>query len=189
MELTLSTNGVLGEVRTGMWISRALFVACTLWAMPLAAQTRAIEAWWLNATFVPDSLSYMGVRAAEIDPAWIKLAILSESKLPAEAATDLSWMRRDGFQFTWTGKLNDNRVPEHLATGIYLARDGETGRFLAAFTRTPDRAWQTQLIYKQAGSAGFSVLRTSKGRVFWSTCMLCGEVREVKMKNGRVLLW
>jgi hypothetical protein len=165
--------------RIVMWIiSLALLSFVPLASSAAFAQDKPEEAWWLTATFVPDQTELLSLRAAEIDPAWTALAPLDVAALPKDAAGDLDWMKRDGFRFSWDGKLPEGRSA-HIATGVYAARDGSTGRFLLVLTKPASGGWQVRLLHKEPGDPGFSVLRVTRSAIYWGTCMLCSGFRRI----------
>src|SRR5215472_12769512 len=65
----------------------------------MAIQARPVEAWWLNATFQATETSYESLAVTDIDSTWVRMSALGYASLPAEAQSDLGWMRRDGFVF------------------------------------------------------------------------------------------
>jgi hypothetical protein len=143
------------------------------------AQEKAEEAWWLTVTFAPKQTEYLSLRASDIDPSWVALSPLDMKALPAkDAAGDLDWMKREGFRFSWDGKLNEGRLT-HIATGVYKAQDGSTGRFLLVLEKPASGNWQVKFLHKEPGDPGFGVLRITKSGMYWSTCMLCDEFRRI----------
>jgi hypothetical protein len=126
-----------------------------------SAQEKAEEAWWLTATFTPNQTEYLSLRASDIDQSWVALSPLDMKALPKEAAGDLDWMKRDGFRFSWDGKLNEAQST-HIATGVYKARDGSTGRFLLVLEKSTSGNWRVKFLHKEAGDPGFGVLRITK---------------------------
>jgi hypothetical protein len=162
-----------------MWIiSPILLTSAPLISSAAFAGEKAEEAWWLTATFVPDQTEYLSLRAAEIDPSWTALSPLSVEALPKDAASDLDWMKRDGFRFSWDGKLTDG-PPVHIAAGVYKAQDGRMGRFLLVLAKPASGNWQVKLLHKEPGDPGFSVLRMTKSGMYWGTCMLCSGFRRI----------
>jgi len=142
------------------------------------AQDKAEEAWWLTATFMPKQTEYLSLRASDIDPSWVALSPLDMKALPKDAASDLEWMKRDGFRFSWDGKLNEGRST-HIATGVYKAQDGSTGRFLLVLVKSTSGNWQVKFLHKEPGDPGFGILRITKSGMYWGTCMLCDGFRRI----------
>jgi hypothetical protein len=143
-----------------------------------AAETTPEEAWWLTATFIPNQTQYFSLQAREIDPSWTALLPLSIGALPKDAVSDFKWMKRDGFRFSWDGKSSDSQ-PVHIGTGVYKAQDGSTGRYLIVLQRDASNIWRVKLLYKESGDPGFSVLRITKFGIYWGTCMLCSDFRQI----------
>jgi hypothetical protein len=148
-------------------VTGLLMIAVTAWP-PLSGTSRARSqeqarlVWWLTATFEPRQTQHLSLRASEIDPGWVALSPLDAGALPADAAGD-SWMKRDGFRFSWEGRLHKGRTTR-IATGVYKAQDGSTGRFLLVLEKPARGSWQVKLLHKEDGEAGFSILRTTPVR-------------------------
>ena len=143
------------------------------------AQEKAQEAWWLGATFQPNQTTYLSLPASDIDPSWSFLAPLSFDTLPKDAASDLVWMKRSRFQFSWEGKLDHNGLSDRVVTGVYKAEDNTTGRFLLVLEKSKSGKWQKKFLYKEPGPPGFSVIRITTAGIFWNTCMLCSGFRQI----------
>jgi hypothetical protein len=164
-------------------ISQALLSSLPVVSSEAFAREKAEEAWWLTATFVPNQTEYLSLHAAEIDPSWTALSPLTLAALPKDAAGDLDWMKRDGFQFSSDRTLSDGRAI-HAAAGVYRAQDGSMGRFLLVLTKPAAGHWQVKLLHKEPGDPGFSVLRTTGSGIYWGTCMLCSGFRRIMTDKG-----
>jgi hypothetical protein len=172
-------SATLSAAPIGTWtISQPLFSFLPVVSSAAFAREQAEEAWWLTATFVPNQTEYLSLRATEIDPSWTALSPLTLAALPKDAAGDLGWMKRDGFQFSSDRTLPDGRSI-HIAAGVYRAQDGSMGRFLLVLTKPTSGNWRVKLLHKEPGDPGFSVLRATKSGIYWGTCMLCSDFRRI----------
>jgi hypothetical protein len=147
------------------------------------AQERPLEAWWLQARFSADSTNYMGVDISTIDPNWVKMTVLSYKRLPAEAKSDLGWMRKGGFAFVKEGHLSHKRFVERAAVGVFEDRFGNGGRFLLVLRKDTSGAWKKVFLHKEIGDLGFSVLVSKGRRIYWGTCMQCENFRTLAINE------
>jgi hypothetical protein len=147
------------------------------------------EAWWLNSTFEPAQTEYAGISASEIHPDWVKLTVLSYELLPAVAHGDLVWMKGGGFVFVKEGHFGDKSVVRRAAAGVFRDRSGHVGRFLLVLQHgTNESIWKKVFLHQEIGEAGFSVLVSKQGLLYWGTCMQCGEFRRVTIGRHGVRL-
>jgi hypothetical protein len=153
-------------------LMRRVAIIGLLMIAPMLSAGTAPKAWWLTAAFEPTQTEYLSLRASEIDPDWVALSPLDTTALPEDAARDLVWMKRDGYRFSWEGSLHKGRTT-HIATGVYKAQDGSTGRFLLVLEKPTHGSWQVKLLQKDPGEPGFSVLQINEKGMFWGICMYC----------------
>src|SRR5262245_61277056 len=121
------------------------------------SQERALEAWWVETKFTANQTTYEGIDVATIDPTWSKITILSYELLPAEAKSDLGWMRKDGFSFVKEGHLGSKRFVDRAVVGVFEDRSGKGGRFLLVLRRDKLGAWRKLFLHQEVGDLGFSV--------------------------------
>lgn len=103
---------------------------------------------------------YDGLAANSIDREWAKMAVLSYDALPAEAKSDITWMRRDGFTFQADQTSAKSGLIYRKLCGVFQTQSGATGRFLLVLSRkraTPKAPWTVAFLHKAIGQAGFSV--------------------------------
>jgi hypothetical protein len=124
----------------------------------------------------------------EINPEWVKLSVLSYSLLPAEAASDIRWMRRHGFVFQVDNFFKRKGVTDRVLTGVFEDQAGRKGRFLLVLEKQSAGRWKVAFLQHEEPEAGFSVLVRRAGALYWGTCMQCGEFSRLRRKAGKYQL-
>jgi hypothetical protein len=143
------------------------------------------EAWWLQAVFPVNNTGYGSLKAQDINPAWTKMSVLSYGSLPAEAASDLSWMHKDGFMFETEDFFRRPGVTDKEICGVFEDKSGRQGRFLLVLEKSGPASWKVAYLHEERGSAGFSIFVRKAGKLYWGTCLQCDEFGQLILKDGK----
>ena len=175
----------MARLRGPSW--RAIAAVCFALVPSVPSVAYAQMAWWLTHRFTPAETSYEGLTARELHPKWEKFSVLTEAALPAEAKSDLAWMRKEGLSFTREGDFNRNGRRDRAVTGVYLDSAGRSGRFLLVLEKDGER-WRKAFLSTDPGEPGFSVLSGRGNEVYWGPCMECDVGSRLKPRGSTYVL-
>jgi hypothetical protein len=124
------------------------------------------EAWWLQAVFPVNNMGYNSLKTKDISPEWTKMSVLSYGSLPAEAASDLSWMHKDGFVFETENFFGRHGVTDKEICGVFQDKSGRQGRFLLVLEKSDPGSWKVAYLHEERGTAGFSIIVRKAGKLY-----------------------
>jgi hypothetical protein len=153
-------------------------------ALVSTTQDKPVEAWWLHASFSPTETAYESLPVSEINPNWIKIAILSYASLPPDAKEDLGWMHQEGFAFQVDDYFKQERLSDRELCGVFEDHKGRRGRFLLVLEKPNSGRWKVAFLHQEVGEPGFSVLARKPRGLFWAPCMQCDEFSRLRLKQG-----
>jgi len=166
----------------------SLTLVLAVFAVSISTAQEPVDAWWLHAKFVPNDTEYQSLAVAKINPNWLKISILSFAALPPESRADVIWMHRNGFDFEVADFFKRKNLIDRELCGVFEDRAGRKGRFLLVLERRDAGPWKVAFLHQEYGQPGFSVLLRNRTRLYWGTCMRCGEFNRLRLKQGHFYL-
>ena len=163
-----------------------LLCAAILTLVPVTGGAlQADYAWWLKVTFVPKDTTIESIPVRQLDPSWVAASSLQDTELPAEASEPGESVQEHGGAFEVSHDLDGDGRVEKVLVGVYRADSGEVGRFVLVLSAGKRGGWEKRALFKEAGSAGFSVLFHQEMQLVWTFCMECDSYCELKSSRRK----
>lgn len=160
------------------WISLPLLLS----AMLTQAQP---PAWFVSARLLPTDSTLAGIPLECIDPTLQLVKVPTLADLPPNADLGVAELKRGDYAFDVAADLNGDGIAERTLVGVYQARDGTSGRFIAILGAEHGPRTKVLLFRKIDTTAGFSFLHLHNNVLDWYGCLNCGYAGIVVWKHGR----
>lgn len=148
------------------------------------ASEEGLYAWWLTIEFPVTKTSILSHPVTQLDKTWRKAELLSDGLLKKYTRPEeYQEFKNSNMQFQLQADLNNNKIKEYLYTGVYKAKNGATGKFVAIFESN-----KLLKVFTRQGKAGYSALLQDNEQVSWYGCMQCGEYETITWDGKRYRL-
>ena len=179
-------NPTLPAEGIGMWIgnfsarylpsfSLFLLFACTSENESTVDFEEPRVAWWYDTEFQSQSDVIHGIDVKAIDESWRHAHGLEPNDLEDQVSQNAAvQFMASPLSFGLSADLDEDGDLEEFFVGVFEVSDSERGRFVL-ITKNGELVQH----FVERGSAGFSALLASEGKIRWYKCMECGEFESI----------
>lgn len=128
-------------------------------------------AWWVEAEFIPNNTSILGMPLTRFSPEWVKAQRLHEDYMKTRISeAEYEALINSKLTFDLKHSIDDDAEQERFIVGVYESSSGDTGRFMAVL-----EGESVAQVFEYRGPAGYSALLLMDGGVYWYKCMECDD--------------